>query len=534
MKKLLTSQIGYITTIILSLVLSTAVGMAMVQMLETASAFVHVILIVLITSGPLLLLTFIKRRMMLSQVQSWLEELAEGNYRINLNPNENDGYSKIKTGIIDVAQNSENVFEKLIITSIQTNKLIGDLKTFMHENAKRMLEVSDVLEKVMEDNIDYTSQISDSKNKLDDIGAFVGHIEGVMQNAKEASQASADVSLSVEQRIDDTVNTFEEVQTAVSHFNNVVEGLGSRTRQIVEISNTIENIAEQTNLLALNAAIESARAGEAGRGFAVVADEIRKLSINTSDALHEIQGIVGEILGSVDQAMTQMDENKRISATAMSMASGAKDMFGTIKSNADETGGSVQSAFDVLLDLEKNVKTVVSSVSNMADMSVATVEKAEASKEQAHALEKDIKFLAGSVEKLDENAKSFYEYIADKTTDTILKKHVDILVDNIGECKDVDCCKDIASRFNIDQFQILDASGKIVSATESESLGLDLFGIYPPYKEFLDSAKDMYLFTPIVVRLDGYYARFCAKRLPNHKGLLIAEYSFGIKESDAN
>jgi len=533
MRKVLSTQIGFYTSILLGLALSSVINVGLIQWMSTTLSIVQVLCITLITAFPILVLSSMRRKVTMHQIQMWLDELAEGNYRINLDSSVRDGYSDIKTSIMKVAGHSETVFEKLIITSIQTNKLIDELKVFIEENAGRMLDVSSALEDLMYDNIQNTDQITNSKSKLDSVGEYVEHIEDVMQNAKDSSQASVEVSIAAEGRIDETVSTFNDVQMSINHFNKVVEGLGNRTRQIVEISNTIESIAEQTNLLALNAAIESARAGEAGRGFAVVAEEIRKLSLNTSDALHEIQAIVKEILESVDDAMVQMESNQKVSSNALEMANGTKDLFADIKENANEAGGKVQNAFNVLLNLEDNVKGVIESVTTMADMAQSTVVKAESSKGKAAALETDIKFLSGSVGKLDENAKDFYEFIADKTTDTILRLQVDALEGLYSDKTSVEACRALADSLNMDQYQFIDSSGKIKMATDKDSIGLDLFALYPPYKEFYQSGKEIYHFTPIVVRLDGYYARFCAKKAKDGSGLIVAEYSFGIKESQA-
>lgn len=491
---------------------------------------VQIVIVIGLTVLIMSLLNFRQRNKMLKQIQVWLDELASGNYRLYLDPSKNDGLSDIKSSILNVTAHNETMFEKLIITTLQTNKIIEELNTFMSENRQRMLEVSEKLGHVMTDNMTYVDKIHSSKETLEGVEGYVKNIEDVMENAKSSSESSINISRTAHENIDDMALTFASVQNVLVHFNTTIKDLGQKTDEIVNISNTIEAIADQTNLLALNAAIESARAGEAGRGFSVVAEEIRKLSVNTSEALHDIQGIVNDIKKSVDIAIQQTEENQQTGTEAMKKADTVKFLFESLKTSAGETGGRVNNAFNVLLKLEANIDSVTESVGSMASTSELTIERMTSSKEQSSALEKDINHLLQSVKELDHNAKDFYEFIADKTTDTILNKHVGLLLEHLDRCKNSTACKGLAKELNVDEFQILDAKGVIVMATEEDSVGLDLFSIYPPYKEYATSNRSDNLFTPIVPRLDGYYARFCAKRLPSG-GLLIVEYSFGIKES---
>ena len=75
-----------------------------------------------------------------------------------------------------------------------------------------------------------------------------------------------------------------------------MEELLSLSSEIVKILEAVDNVSKQTHLLALNASIESARAGEAGKGFSIVAEEIRKLALDTAEAVKNVNSLIGNIV----------------------------------------------------------------------------------------------------------------------------------------------------------------------------------------------------------------------------------------------
>lgn len=127
--------------------------------------------------------------------------------------------------------------------------------------------------------------------------------------------------------------TSEELAATASTLSNTLNNLDALGQNVIkeitktdEILKFVSDVSANSNLLGLNAAIEAARAGEHGRGFAVVAEEIRKMAVNSSQAVTEIKGIVNniqaqsaKIIAGVGEAST-LGEHQASAANEISSA----------------------------------------------------------------------------------------------------------------------------------------------------------------------------------------------------------------------
>lgn len=122
--------------------------------------------------------------------------------------------------------------------------------------------------------------------------------------------------------------TSEELAATASTLSNTLTNLDALGQNVIkeinktdEILKFVSDVSANSNLLGLNAAIEAARAGEHGRGFAVVAEEIRKMAVNSSQAVTEIKGIINNIQAQSSKIIAGVGEASSLGEHQASAAS---------------------------------------------------------------------------------------------------------------------------------------------------------------------------------------------------------------------
>lgn len=159
--------------------------------------------------------------------------------------------------------------------------LVRTLKQLLHDisgSASALAEASGIL---TSNNVNLSDSVTRTASSLEETSAAVEELSSIMQRnnehaleAQHLSEISSRAAQVGEEKIERMIQTIETV--------------AQNSRQMQNITQTMDDIAFQTNLLALNAAIEAARAGNDGRGFAVVADAVRGLAAKSSQAAKDI------------------------------------------------------------------------------------------------------------------------------------------------------------------------------------------------------------------------------------------------------
>ena len=208
-------------------------------------------------------------------LQEKLEELAKGNFRVNLE--EEEKYQGEYHPLIES------------LRSIRT-----DLNATILEIQKSASEVSGSSDQVSSGAQSLSQGATEQASSVQELSAGMSDIDHSIKITTKKAEEAKGLTERAEEAVMLSSRKMEEMSKAM-------EEITEKSNEIGKIIKTIDDIAFQTNILSLNAAIEAARAGEAGKGFAVVADEVGNLAQKSAKAAQNTGVLIEETKEAVER-----------------------------------------------------------------------------------------------------------------------------------------------------------------------------------------------------------------------------------------
>ncbi len=184
-----------------------------------------------------------------SAILQEMQALAAGDLTVNLDGSGSDQIGRLFGGFNDVVGNIRSMMVEIIEAVNITRQIavkINESKDALVFWAQKQWVQSDEVNTALEE---MTKAITHSARNASETTKFA------FDNSKVAAEGGFVVAQAVE-------NILVSLADVVKNSAVNIEHLGTSSKDIGKIIQTIENIAKRTNLLALNAAIEAARAGE--------------------------------------------------------------------------------------------------------------------------------------------------------------------------------------------------------------------------------------------------------------------------------
>ena len=255
--------------------------------------------------------------------------------------------------VVEASSNLANVAQIAGTASTQISQAMDQIAHGAIQQANVATHTADSAEQMWATIADLeqgTQNQSDAVKQADELTHQI--VRAIQQVSTDAKAGMVRAGETVEeadngaQTIQQTIVGIGTIQSKVEASALKVQEMKSRSDQISNILEVIEEISNQINLLALNAAIEAARAGEHGKGFAVVADEVRKLAKKSSSATKEISNLVQGIKTTTQETVIAMN-----------------DGLDEVKSGMDRAGSAGQ-ALEKIIDTIKNMQQQVSLIAD--------------------------------------------------------------------------------------------------------------------------------------------------------------------------
>src|SRR5574344_255253 len=217
---------------------------------------------------------------------------------------------------------------KISVKKYNNYNIVSLVKTSIHDNKEGGL-----LER---HNKNMTRSLGDTQNTYLEL---LKDLQDMQKESKETALGSTQGLTLTKEVVIDTDNLYKEIASE----NEVVESLVSKSKDIAQVINIIQEIAFQTNILSLNAAVEAATAGEAGEGFAVVAQEVRNLASRSADAAKQIKDVVTTIQKETEKIKESSDSVTNVVNETKARIDGLSKLMNNFQRNSNRAVYEVES-----------------------------------------------------------------------------------------------------------------------------------------------------------------------------------------------
>ncbi|WP_299182811.1 methyl-accepting chemotaxis protein [uncultured Neptuniibacter sp.] len=281
----------------------------------------------------------------LSQFTSELTKLRDGDLTVSFNQSRKDEFGDLAESLNTVVSSQRQILQDVAKGSENLSSVAQKNSTISQQTTQAMHAQSEQLEMASSAATEMESSVTEVANHSATTLDAVHQCESLSQH--------------VNRNVDQTLRSIQAQAEAINEAVSVSNSLANYSTEIDAILETIHAIAEQTNLLALNAAIEAARAGDHGRGFAVVADEVRGLASRTRNSTDEIQEMIENMKGSIQQVVSVMQSSYDQAQSCVGHANTSQESL----ANMNESIGNIRFLNTQIEDAAQQQRQAVQEVS---------------------------------------------------------------------------------------------------------------------------------------------------------------------------
>jgi methyl-accepting chemotaxis protein len=350
----------------------TAINSKATQTRTIQNAIIFTLITILVGISLLLYHLYSCINSPIKELNNMAEGFESGDLSIILNGSNKDEFgilaSRLNIGTANLRKMISNVKKVISILSSDSEELSGSAKQIAN-NAREQ-----------------SSKTTQAASSIEELNCSFAEVAKNTVNVADSAKEAAGLAVKGGDVVAETIKGMNTISQSVNRSTHIIGALGTRSVQIGEIVNVINDVAEQTNLLALNAAIEAARAGEQGRGFSVVADEVRKLAEKTSTATNKIGEMIKGIQEDTNKAVETMETGTREVEEGVNLANQAGESLRLIVESVQNVTDMIQQIATATEEQSVTGEEITANLESVADITKQTADNVQSSSESTQNL----------------------------------------------------------------------------------------------------------------------------------------------------
>ena len=365
------------------------------------------LLAVLLFAGLALYITRLITRP-IRQLQGWMNQSGKGDLTVRGHYDSKDELGQLTTSFNEMIASQQQVVLELTGTADRVAVASDELSVNAESTTKATEMVAVTMEEMASGASQQLHQVSDASRTIEELTTSVRY---VADNAQQMTERTADAmeKVALGGKVVGSLGTqMGRIQEDVSRLSQVIDGLGNRSQEIGQITDSIKGVAAQTNLLALNAAIEAARAGEQGRGFAVVAAEVKTLAEQSAVSAKQIESLIRVIQQETEASVASMEKVSTEMTSGIAVVDQAGTSFSEIETAITDVTGHVEEVSGAVQEMaaaSEQIASVMRTIQAVTEGTAAGTQNISASTEEQMASMEEISSASQSLATMADDLK---------------------------------------------------------------------------------------------------------------------------------
>ena len=342
------------------------------------------------------------------QLQGWMDQSGNGDLTIRGDYDSKDELGQLTTSFNEMIASQQQVVLELTGTADRVAVASDELSVNAESTTKATEMVAVTMEEMASGASQQLHQVSDASRTIEELTTSVRYVAG---NAQQMTERTADAmeKVALGGQVVGTLGTqMGRIQDDFNRLSHVIDGLGNRSQEIGQITDSIKGVAAQTNLLALNAAIEAARAGEQGRGFAVVAAEVKTLAEQSAVSAKQIESLIRVIQQETEASVVSMEKVSTEMTSGIAVVDRAGASFSEIETAITDVTGHVEEVSGAVQEMaaaSEQIASVMRTIQAVTEGTAAGTQNISASTEEQMASMEEISSASQSLATMADDLK---------------------------------------------------------------------------------------------------------------------------------